>query len=87
MNPAKLRRSRDVSERYPIKIEIAFQIRELDAQARALAVGGERDEYVHQVADLIAKSQLTGRFHCSQSPYVFSGEHRTVSPDRGISTL
>ena len=29
MNPAKLRRSRDVSERDPVKIEITFQIRDL----------------------------------------------------------
>jgi hypothetical protein len=78
MSLAKLRRSRNVLELDPIKIEIARQIRDLEAQAQPFAVRRGGYEYVHQVADLITKSQLTCRSASTQSLYIFSGEHCTA---------
>jgi hypothetical protein len=87
MRPAKLRRSRDVSELDPVKIKFPLQIRDLHARQRAFAVRREKHEYAHKVADLIAKSQLTGRSHFRQPLYISSGEHRTGSPVRGICAV
>jgi hypothetical protein len=87
MSYAKLRRSRDVSERDPIKIEFTFKIRDLGTQARALVVRREGHEYVHQVTDLIAKSQLTGPQHRRQSLYILSGGHSTACPASRVSSL
>ena len=82
MNPAKLRRSWDVSEHDPIKIEINSEIRDLDAQGRVLAVRREGNEYVQQVADTIAKLQLTGAhpIHCHHT-YLVEGS-ATARPCR-----
>ena len=87
MSTAELRRSRDVSERAPVKIEIIFQIRGLDAQAGALAVGRKGDEYAHQATDLIAKLQLTSRSPDSLPLHISSGRHRTASPFSAGSAL
>jgi hypothetical protein len=78
MNPAKLGRSRDVSERDPVRFENTIYISCLAAQARALPEGRGGDESAHQVTDLIGKSQLTGHQRPGQLLYVFSGEHRTA---------
>jgi hypothetical protein len=49
MIAAKLRRSREVPELDPIKIENAFHVRDLDAQVGGRAVVHEREEYAHQL--------------------------------------
>ena len=85
MSFAKLRHSRDVSELDPIKIENAFYGRDLDAHVRDCAIVYESEEYAHQVADLIAKSQLTSRSRGGRLPYVFSEGHRTAFLVREVS--
>jgi hypothetical protein len=87
MNPTKLGRSRDVSERDPIRFKNPFYLSRLDADAKALPDERGGNESAREVAELIGKSQLIGRPRSSQSPYVSSGEHCTACPDTGSSTL
>jgi len=85
MNGAKLRRSRDVPEPLGSKIKNRFRVSYLAMFLHGLWFQSQADELVHQAADPIAKSQLTGRSHCRHPLYISSGEHRTASPIRGKS--
>jgi hypothetical protein len=87
MNPAKLGRSRDVSERDPVKFENTIYLSRLVAQARGVPKERGGAESAHQVTDLIWKSQLTGHQRPRQLSYVFSGEQRTASSFSGSSSL
>jgi hypothetical protein len=74
MNTAKLRRSRDVSEPQSSRIKNAFNIRYLAMFKHGFRLQSDRDQSVHQAAELIAKSQLTGRHPtCSHHTYLVGG--------------
>ena len=87
MNTAKLRRSRDVSEPYRVKIKNTFIISDLAMLNMAFYVGSNGEESAYQVAVLLAKSQLTGRQRRRQSLYIFSGEHPTAHPSSWVFPL
>jgi hypothetical protein len=87
MNPAKLRRSRDVSERHGSKIAKRFRIRHLAMLNMAFFVGSHGEELARQDADLIAKLLIYGRPRRTEGPHIFSGRHSTASPIRGVPTL
>jgi hypothetical protein len=55
MNPAKLRRSRDVSEIQRSKIEKGFRISDLALLNMAFCFGSYRQESARQTSDVIAQ--------------------------------
>ena len=86
MNPAKLGRSRNVSERDPVKLDNINHISCLAAQARAWPEGRAGDELARQATNVVGKFQLTGHEQLTQLLYVFSGEHRTAYLTREART-
>jgi hypothetical protein len=87
MNPAKLRRSRDVSELDGSKTEKRFRIRDLAMSNMVFYVGYDGKESARQAADSIAKMLICGGLRRTGRLHISSGRHSTAYPVIGISTL
>jgi hypothetical protein len=87
MNSAKLRRSRDVSELYQVKVENRFKISNLAMLPHGFGSQCQWDELAHQATGLIDKSVLAGRRPLVQVRHISSGRQPTACPVGGVSTL
>jgi hypothetical protein len=87
MNPAKLRRSWDVSEPCRVSLEKIYEIRSLAILNRFVQVDSRREESACQPADLIEKSPICDRASSIHARHIFSGGHPTASPVRGDLSL
>lgn len=87
MNPAKLRRSRDVLELERSKIENGFRIRDLAMFNMAFCIGSHQKELARQATDPIVELLICHQPRRTGRPYISSGRHSTASLARGLSTL
>jgi hypothetical protein len=87
MNPAKLRRSRDVSEIQRSKIEKGFRISDLALLNMAFCFGSYRQESARQTSDVIAKLLISNRPRISKRSHISSGRPPTACPAMGVCPL
>jgi hypothetical protein len=87
MNPAKLRRSQNVSDTQRSKIENRFKIRDLAMFQHGLGLQARGHKLVNQVTNLIAKLPMCARHPTKAVPLIISGRDSPACRVSGVGTV